>query len=650
MKLRGVLAAVLILGCFSCAPAASSVSMSADSETDGLWAYDTISDETYEAEAASGRHYTISFWIRPENNYPDTCIFSLSNNKEQIMLTGSGYSNEIFSGLTLSDSDGNWIVADGGTTVSTERWNYLALVVNGKTASLYLNGEEAASGTFHGTMSGAVLSIGNHDQGLEPMQGKLSDLRIRNESVSAETIRQEYESSYASVLLDTISIPDASHLNRDLWFVDTVIEGYQVRWDVEENDVLDARGFRKNTVTGGDAVVHVSLGDETSQAEKTILIHVDGTDPETLLEHDAASLDADIEGVLFSGTVLPGQEQNGSDISYSVISGGAEFSDTSLIKTSEQEKEPVVFEAVLTLDDLSVTRTYSVTLLDEAYGYVMGYFNGDLGSEKGFLALSRDGLSWNKVSGVTIDADLGSGRVRDPDLTRIKDGSFVLTATEGADNPSIYLSFSDDLITFTDPELILVSVPDDGIGMDGLRAWAPEVIYDNEADLYYVYFSDPHDDIGKIYRVTSTDLESFSYPKVMLDTGYPVIDMTIFPMNGLYWMIYKDERAGALTVYPGYTSSLEEGFQKVLDWKYLIPERPVEGPTVFQDLETGEYHIFVDNYSDHTFLAGRFTDLSYDSEIDWSDTKALSLPEEDVRHGSVIPITEQEYHALEGVS
>ena len=120
--------------------------------------------------------------------------------------------------------------------------------------------------------------------------------------------------------------------------------------------------------------------------------------------------------------------------------------------------------------------------------------------------------------------------------------------------------------------------------MDGLRAWAPEVIYDNEADLYYVYFSDPHDDIGKIYRVTSTDLESFSYPKVMLDTGYPVIDMTIFPMNGLYWMIYKDERAGALTVYPGYTSSLEEGFQKVLDWKYLIPERPVEGPTVFQDM------------------------------------------------------------------
>lgn len=115
-------------------------------------------------------------------------------------------------------------------------------------------------------------------------------------------------------------------------------------------------------------------------------------------------------------------------------------------------------------------------------------------------------------------------------------------------------------------------------------------------------------------------------------------------------MIYKDERPGALTIYPGYSGSLEEGFLKVLDWKYLIHERPVEGPSVFQDLQTGEYHILVDQYSDHTFLAGRFRDLSYDSEIDWSDTEQLSLPEEDVRHGSVIPITEQEYHALEGVS
>ena len=650
MKFRSVVLAALILGCFSCAPSASETLLSAEEETDGLWSYDTICAETYEAEIASERSYTISFWIRPENNYPDTCIWSLSNGEETITLTGSGFSSETFSGLTLSDSDGNWIVADGGITVSTDRWNYLAYVVKGKKAGIFLNGEEAASGTFHGSLSDAVLSFGKNDQGLEPMEGKLSDLRIRPKAVSAEVIRQEYESAYASVLLDTISIPDAAHLERDLWFVDTEIEGYPLTWKVEENDVLDDRGIRKDTETGGDAVVHASIRTEQSRAEKIFQIHVDGNDPRTLLEQDAASLDADIEGVLFSKTVLPEQEKNGSTISYSMVSGHAEFSGSELVKTSDQEKENVIFEAELTREDLSMSRTYSAVLLDEAYGYVMSYFNGNLGSEKGSLALSRDGLSWNKVRGVTIDTDLGSGRVRDPDLARTKDGNFVLAATEGADNPSIYLFFSKDLITFSQPELVLVSVMDDGIGTDGKRAWAPEVIYDNEADLYYVYYSDPHDDMGKIYRVTSRDLHTFSYPKVMLDTGYPVIDLTIFPMNGAYWMIYKDERPGALTIYPGYSGSLEEGFLKVLDWKYLIHERPVEGPAVFQDLQTGEYHILVDQYSDHTFLAGRFRDLSYDSEIDWSDTEQLSLPEEDVRHGSVIPITEQEFHALEGVS
>ena len=93
MKFRSVVLAALILGCFSCAPSASETLLSAEEETDGLWSYDTICAETYEAEIASERSYTISFWIRPENNYPDTCIWSLSNGEETITLTGSGFSS-----------------------------------------------------------------------------------------------------------------------------------------------------------------------------------------------------------------------------------------------------------------------------------------------------------------------------------------------------------------------------------------------------------------------------------------------------------------------------------------------------------------------------------------------------------------------------
>lgn len=133
-----------------------------------------------------------------------------------------------------------------------------------------------------------------------------------------------------------------------------------------------------------------------------------------------------------------------------------------------------------------------------------------------------------------------------------------------------------------------------------------------------------------------------SYPAELLHTGYTVIDGTVFSMNGKYWMIYKDERSAAQTIYCSSTDDLGDTFRTCYDWQYMLLQRPVEGPLVFRDIHSDEYHIYVDHFSDHTQLAGHFTDLGYDHLIDWSDTEKLHLPEEEVRHGSVLAITQKE--------
>ena len=48
-----------------------------------------------------------------------------------------------------------------------------------------------------------------------------------------------------------------------------------------------------------------------------------------------------------------------------------------------------------------------------------------------------------------LTSKLGTGRVRDPFIGRDAEGQFVILATEGYDNPSIYVWKSEDLVNLS---------------------------------------------------------------------------------------------------------------------------------------------------------------------------------------------------------
>ncbi len=614
--------------------------------SDGLWQYSEVSAESpVILDAHASGEWTLSFWIRPLNSEPEAVVLFCGEDDDYWLIAGREFNAETasFSGVSLQVRDGEtFYSANAEEGLPTRQWTMISVRVSGRKTELYINGDPAAQ-IDHACRLDHALRFGENPLDLGNVYGRLGEVRIDRRD--GEELKRAYILAGASVLLDRAEYPDQGHLRRSLWFDSNFIDDIPVFWTVENNDVMNYLGQITDHTKDADVTAHARIDLPESHAEKTFVFRVLGDTPEILFAEDCAALDRTVQGVMSSGSELPGVMNGRTEITYEVTEG-AHIADGILVKDSAEERLPVTLKAHLSDGERTAERTYSLVLLDEAYAYLMTYFNGDAGEEKGYIAVSTDGLTWEKISGVTITGDVYS--VRDPHVNRRKDGGFVVTATASGDTPFIQLWESEDMITFNGHRNVLVGYPDKGIRMSGTKAWAPDLYYDRESGLYWIYFSDPSEEYGPVFAVTSEDLETFSYPVILFDPQYPVIDASLFVMDGRYWLVYKDERKPAQTVYSAVGDSLGDNIFRTYDYKHLILERAVEGPVIFRDINTGEYHLYVDRFSDHTFLAGRFTGLDYDHEVDWSDTKHLSLPEADVRHGSVTIITEKEYRNLRG--
>ncbi|KAI0183739.1 family 43 glycoside hydrolase [Xylaria flabelliformis] len=204
---------------------------------------------------------------------------------------------------------------------------------------------------------------------------------------------------------------------------------------------------------------------------------------------------------------------------------------------------------------------------------------------------------------------------------------------------------STDLVNWSSPSLRLVEV--DTAGM----AWAPSAIWDDATSQYYVFWSSrqysssdtAHTGVASLDRIryaTTRDFTTFSMPQdyiALSDT--PLIDQeflrtgtnsfTRFLKNETVNQVYQENTTGGLfgtwTRVPGY----------------LRPESPLEGPAAFADNTTpGLYHIWLDNYTQ--YVPYQTADLQNPS---WLASSTSGFPV-GLKHGSVTPLTQQEYDAV----
>ena len=263
------------------------------------------------------------------------------------------------------------------------------------------------------------------------------------------------------------------------------------------------------------------------------------------------------------------------------------------------------------------------------------------------LAYSYDGLEWFALNGskpiLIPDVENSSNRLRDPFIYRDIDGDFLIIGTQGWSYPSVYFFKSKDLIKFTDQKLIILSYFEPSINLSGQRAWAPEIIYDVKSHSYLITYSDSIN--GIIYAVNTVDFESFSYPRVLFNPNYLVIDQTIFKNSEGYWLFYKDERPGAKTIFFAFSNSLAFENAKIFDQNFLHLQKNIEGPTVFTTIDGKYTYLYFDHYKQERLIGIELTKGEENQFIPKNELEII-LPQSRMRHPSIIKITKKELDAL----
>ena len=141
---------------------------------DGSGDYATIEDNPVFANTDV---FTAECWVYPTGSPSQPIIFGQWTSPQSWGILLSNDSNRY---ARLIFHDGGYRDTTTSTAIALNTWTHLALVKDGSTAKLYVNGSLAGTRTGLGTLTGGdnTLSIGANASGQYPFQGYIEDARF----------------------------------------------------------------------------------------------------------------------------------------------------------------------------------------------------------------------------------------------------------------------------------------------------------------------------------------------------------------------------------------------------------------------------------------------------------------------------------------
>lgn len=275
--------------------------------------------------------------------------------------------------------------------------------------------------------------------------------------------------------------------------------------------------------------------------------------------------------------------------------------------------------------------------LDQAYLFTYFVGNGEDGLH---LAWSQDGYKWEALKGGKsfLTPAVGESKLmRDPCVVRGPDGTFHMVWTTAWWGKTIGYASSKDLIHWSEQQALPVMAHEPA----AKNCWAPEIVWDAKREQFLIFWAttitnqfldtaNSGDNNHRMYATTTKDFKAFTPTRLFYDPGFNVIDATILPANGRFYLIIKDERRTPAKKHLRIASSddiagpyedLQPPFTR--DW--------VEGPTA---LPVGDdFLVYFDGYTAHRYEAMRSKDLKT-----WEDVSdKISFPK-GTRHGAAIAV------------
>jgi hypothetical protein len=296
-------------------------------------------------------------------------------------------------------------------------------------------------------------------------------------------------------------------------------------------------------------------------------------------------------------------------------------------------------------------------------GYLGVFFLGDAPNVYFYQSNGNNAASMSPLNGgdPVIVPTLGTKGVRDPSIiTSATSNKYYIIGTDlniatttwdlsqRNGSRSIFVWESTDLTTWTNERLI--EVEDSSAGM----VWAPSAVFDEEKGMYLVHWaskfysaSDPgHTGTPsaiKLRAAYTSDFTSFTEPQDYIDySPTNVIDLEFLPLgNNAYARFVKDE--SAKTVFTEVSTTGLFGTWTRPQGADSVVEAGVEGPAVYWDNQVeGKAHLLLDFYGADGYRPYESTDVEGGV---WTASDRSAWPE-NLRHGSVLPITQAQSEAL----
>lgn len=375
----------------------------------------------------------------------------------------------------------------------------------------------------------------------------------------------------------------------------------------------------------------------------------------------------------------------------------------------QKEDTKVTLIATLTKGEASTTKEFDCTVIKEAEDveltdYLFAYFPyAGVKDERIYFGISQDGLNFTALndSKPVIESTLGTHGLRDPFIIRSHEGDkFYLIATDltvagvtqdGVDYPgqgwgenqtsgsqSIMVWESTDLVNWSKQRMCKVAVDDAGC------TWAPEAYWDDDTEQYVVFWASKLKTGGKqrLYYATTRDFYTFSDAQVWFEEDGSVIDTTVIKVDDWYYRYTKNEDGNTNTygtpskrIYCEKSTSLTAPAE---DWELVynnclnVGGGQIEGGCIFEinteDVENAKKIAALKGYElkgDRIFAlvadatgktifpglsdnitTGQFNVLGTEANASVNGTPLYSMPEPAASHGTIMPITSEEYDNL----
>lgn len=283
--------------------------------------------------------------------------------------------------------------------------------------------------------------------------------------------------------------------------------------------------------------------------------------------------------------------------------------------------------------------------------YIFTYFKSEKeDGEQVYFAVSKDGLFWTEMNAgkPILTSQVGTKGVRDPfPLQNPKTGMYYVIATDlkiGTDgdwkaarmqgSTGFLVWESEDFEHWDQARLCSVNISESGC------IWAPEAIYEEEKEQFFVYFSvwvgNKQTGLGKhkIYACHTKDFKVFTEPFVYMERDEDIIDTTIVKSQNQYFRISKNESAKKLILEEGM--SLTGAFSEIRS-EVLEQISGIEGPECYQ-LPDGRWCLIADQYQD---AAGYFPMVTGDlrsGKFEILKESEYCMGDGKMRHGGVLRI------------